>query len=804
MMPGREGADDAGDDGTRAWRSSLAPTRRPGVPTAQETPPPGGDPSGDETTALSAQPDTGGGRLTAPTDLESTEREPGAAPLGSGLGAEIEPGRVVFGKYAVVRPLGKGGMGAVWLVRHQGLEAERALKVIIPQVAVDPQMQARFRREARAMARFMHPNAVVVHDADIRPGGAAFIEMEYVRGESLNKLLTPDAPMGLSWTARILEQLCDVLQVAHEHGIVHRDLKPSNLMLLDGQPPGREHLKVLDFGIAKILGAEDRDADGDAGPEAVAGAAGVVDGEEMITIPGLPVGTPHYMSPEQIDARPEGVDGRSDIYAVGVILYEFLTGTTPFQGSTLRVIADHMNAPPPPFAERNPEARVPPEVERLVLRCLEKDPARRPQTARELAEEFRRLALPETEPISPPKPPPAPRWRRPLAVASLVVLALLLLASSLRTRTPPLAVRAAPAALRLRAGDSATLSVLATRGRAGGPVRFSAVAVPEGVRVDPDPSSRGGGDEAQFLVAADLNIVAGMGPQALTIRAEAGGLRRTVDVPLSVEPPAVALPAHFVRPQGARLVRVNGRVYPVRIARDFPRIARDFPDGNRVVFLLIEKRRADDPDPFYIMEDKVWNALFAEFAAENPAAVKDSTWTRGAVADGRDLSSADGRVPVMRVSAKEAHAFASWLGGRLPSSRQWDKAAGLAPEDHPGRVGPFEGEWDPSDPGRIAVDREEEGPLPVGRASRDVGPFGCRDMAGNGLEWTRDLLLPTGQTIPPADERAARIILRGRRYSEPSPLTYDEMVAAASKGDAAPYLDADPEIGFRVVIEIGP
>jgi formylglycine-generating enzyme required for sulfatase activity len=259
----------------------------------------------------------------------------------------------------------------------------------------------------------------------------------------------------------------------------------------------------------------------------------------------------------------------------------------------------------------------------------------------------------------------------------------------------------------------------------------------------------------------------------------------------------VTLPARFARVKGARLVRVNGRALP-------DRIARDVPGGNRVVFLLIGKRRADDPDPFYIMEDKVWNALFAEFAAENPAAVRGSKWTRGAVADGRYLTNADGRLPVMSVTAKEALAFASWLGGRLPSCRQWDKAAGMAPEDHRGRFGPFEGAWDPRDPGRIAVGREKEGPLPVGRATRDVGPFGCRDMAGNGLEWTRDLLLPRGETIPPADEKAALITHRGRRYSERSPLTYDEMADAASRGDAAPYLDADPEIGFRVVIEIGP
>ena len=234
------------------------------------------------------------------------------------------------------------------------------------------------------MALFSHPNAVAVHDANA-DGDIAYIEMEYVRGRSLNKVLDAGVPMPLDWMARMVDQLCAVLQVAHDHGIVHRDLKPSNLMLLDAQPGAREHLKVLDFGIAKILDADDQGHD------------------DLQTRKGATIGTPAYMSPEQIDSETNKIDGRSDIYSVGVILYEMLTGRRPFTSASFKLTYDHLYTPPPSFSDVNQTIRIPEEVEKLVLRCLEKDPNLRPQSARELGDEFRRLA-------TPPKPPEPTCW----------------------------------------------------------------------------------------------------------------------------------------------------------------------------------------------------------------------------------------------------------------------------------------------------------------------------------------------------------------------------------------------------------
>jgi len=261
------------------------------------------------------------------------------------------------------------------------------------------------------------------------------------------------------------------------------------------------------------------------------------------------------------------------------------------------------------------------------------------------------------------------------------------------------------------------------------------------------------------------------------------------------------LPPGYQGAAGAKLRQINNHLFYDRIVT--------VSAGHHVVFLLIPKSKPDDPPSFYIMEDKVSNELFAlfendpagqkllkEFRQNQPKLIKD-LWRKGAVADGKDLGTSEDQLPVMRATLLEAYAFARWLGGHLPSARQWDKAAGRF-EDKAG-PGPFDGPWDKQDQNAVAVNRPKEGPMPVGHASRDVSRFGCRDMAGNGWEWTRDALgerqpFTRGFRLHP---ELTRVILRGQSYRAPRPLSFSDLEGPESW----PYLDVSPEIGFRVVLE---
>src|SRR5262245_54172817 len=160
------------------------------------------------------------------------------APVGDG--AMLAPGKIISNRYELSRLLGQGGMGQVWLVRDHKIKALRAMKLIVAGIVHDRRARSRFKREPMVMAEITHPNAVSIHDAELAEEDLAYIVMEYVQGQSIDKLFRQGMPMPLDWTARILDQLCDVLETVHGHNpqIIHRDLKPSNLMLLEGRPPG--------------------------------------------------------------------------------------------------------------------------------------------------------------------------------------------------------------------------------------------------------------------------------------------------------------------------------------------------------------------------------------------------------------------------------------------------------------------------------------------------------------------------------------------------------------------------------------
>ncbi len=276
-------------------------------------------------------------------------------------------GRVFMGRYETVRLIGEGGMGRVYLARQLDLGRQVVVKVMHDHIAADPKFRERFARETLLMARFQHPYAVTLYDASLNDPQGSCIVMEYIRGVTLDQLLQSNGRLTPARVGRLLYQLCEVLQAAHALGIVHRDLKPSNLMIVDPDTP-YELLKVMDFGLAKMLT-----------PDQFA--------KITQTHTEFAVGTPGYMCPEQ--ARGDEMDGRGDLYSVGVILYELLAGRLPFAGrSTMDLLLAHVTEDPPPLSIASGDLDVPPAVEEVVRLCLAKNPDERPRSARELAELF--------------------------------------------------------------------------------------------------------------------------------------------------------------------------------------------------------------------------------------------------------------------------------------------------------------------------------------------------------------------------------------------------------------------------------
>ena len=277
-------------------------------------------------------------------------------------------GRVFLGRYETRRLLGEGGMGKVYLARQLDLGRDVVVKVMHESIASDPKFRDRFQRETLLMARFQHPGAVTLYDASLDDPLGPCIVMEYVRGINLEALLAKNGRMSAPRVGRIIGELCEVLQAAHDEGIIHRDLKPANLMVAEADTP-RERIKVMDFGLAKLIEGEP-------------GTRKVTD-----TNVDFAVGTPGYICPEQV--RGEEMDHRGDLYSVGIMMYELISGRLPFTGPTsMDILLAHATEYAPTFAELGLSGWVPAEVEELVFDTLAKDPEDRPQTARELAERF--------------------------------------------------------------------------------------------------------------------------------------------------------------------------------------------------------------------------------------------------------------------------------------------------------------------------------------------------------------------------------------------------------------------------------
>jgi serine/threonine protein kinase len=504
------------------------------------------------------------------------------------------------------------------------------------------------------------------------------------------------------------------------------------------------HIKIADFGLARVQEATRR----------------------SITASGC--GTPAFMAPEVWRGK---FNERSDLYSLAVTYAELRLDRRLFTGDLMKVMIDQI--------ETMPDLAPLPAAEQQVLhRALAKDPNQRYANGREFVRALERAATADgaTESI-------------PVDAAALT--ARISPAAGLEddpsarlVGSPPEAAKSLSTLVTSQGslpGLTPTQTDPAWKAQAAAPAAPPQAKAP-GTRPRPrrPPPTR-------LLVGAGLLVLAAVFSLSLAGRWWLG--------PRPAEDPEIPLPPECKPVSEAGTFLVAGKPYYKRIAQ--------VKDGTEIIFVLIPKARPTDPDTFYMMEDKVSVRLFRQFAALNPKAVTDSRWEKGGRAGNRDLNNADDLHPVLGVVVEDAWRFARWLGGDLPSDHQWNKAAGLFEE--PRGEGPFQGSWDATEKTQIAVNRAEEGPLRVGQATKDISPYGIRDMAGNGQEWTHSILeigLTTKERVPlrrsptPDD----RVLLRGRGYNWPTPLLYKDLEANTQLRSKL-YTDTDAFTSFRVVLQ---
>jgi serine/threonine protein kinase len=279
---------------------------------------------------------------------------------------ELLVGSVIGDRYRLLRLIGTGGMGSVYESEHIMLQKRVAVKLLREEFIKRPRMMIRFKQEAKILAQIGHENIANVIDFGETSQGQMYIVMEYLQGEDLRTRIEREQALPITQAVPIIIQICKALKAAHKKGIIHRDMKPENVFLIS-KDEKQDFVKILDFGVAKILD--------------------IHNAQERLTSPGVVFGTPEYISPEQIQSLP--LDHRVDIYSVGIIMYEMLTGKVPFRGdSFLQIVTQHLINPPPSPLSVNPHIHLPSKMEEIIFKALSKEPEERYQSMDELIEDL--------------------------------------------------------------------------------------------------------------------------------------------------------------------------------------------------------------------------------------------------------------------------------------------------------------------------------------------------------------------------------------------------------------------------------
>jgi serine/threonine protein kinase len=722
----------------------------------------------------------------------------------------------IGGGYKMIKRIGCGGFAEVWQAETPGGFPVAIKRILRPLDHAEAQVELRALGEIKKLS---HPYLLQTRDYDLMDN-RLYVVMDLAdctlsdRLEQCKRSGLPGIPP--DELLRYIHEAAEALDYMHGEKVHHRDIKPKNILLHKG------HAKIADFGLAKVIESQ------------------------RLTVTGS--GTAPYMAPEVWRRQ---VSPHSDQYSLAVTYAELRLGRMPFSGTDMySLMLDHLegkaNLDPMPQAEqqvvRKALSKEPADRYSTCLafvqaleRALEDLPARdhpRPPSRRKASKSAGDLRqatdlgtmIPGDTPIEDPGPlttsdtereRSTPGWRPPSGPRRLpwVVIgigcALLVGLAGWKLFAPRLGGfnldSLEPATV--RTGQSATISLWVQRRHFDGPIWLSASSLPAGITVS--GMIEPGGESGTLNIAAGAEAAIGDFP--IAIRAEAEG-REFREMPLQLTILPDYWQPNWRKAADAEVVEdANRRKHYSRIEVEC--------GGIPVRFVLVpqEPRKAGQNDPaeptFYIMENKVWNELYGRFAAEQPEQA-GKTWELGGVSRKGDeevnLGSSNGKLPALRMTVEQANAFARWLGGRLPTTRQWDKASGYF--KNPRGSGPFrspEGRkegpkgisWQA---GEIAIGRREEGPMPVGEASCDVSPYGCHDMAGNGREWTRDLPGEPRRQVPiPRPTPDDWVYLRGRWYAGREPWLFRVVDDPQAVGiEIGKYMEPSSYNGFRVVLEL--
>ncbi len=660
------------------------------------------------------------------------------------------------GRYKIEALLGQGGMSAVYRAQDPNLRRTVAVKLIHSHLSADPEFVRRFELEAAAVAQLRHPHIVQVYDFN-HEDDVYYMVMEYLPGESLQSRLKTLSAAGerfsLQDTADIIARVADAVAYAHERGTVHRDLKPANVMLMPQDQP-----VLTDFGVAKILGAQQH------------------------TATGAVVGTPAYMSPEQV--RGEALDGRADIYSLGVMLYEMAAGRPPFEGdSAMTVMLKHVNEAVPDI--RRQVEGAPADFIQLVDRALAKQPADRIQTAAELAAALRATvrklpggtamvarppdaALNATQMEPTDTQPMIMGTQRMAPVENATASATMIdpLANRPRPGPPPIAPLVPPVSRRsppwaLLAGAAIVMLVCLVLG-GGAAVIISQLGLFGGTATAttrPTEASTPAGPTEEATDAAPTT-----GPLATKV-VQPTDVPAPTDVP-TLEPTATAEPVEV--PPGMILVP----------AGTFNMGAGDSGDTAPIHTVTL--------DSFFMDQYEVTNERYSQCVSAGVCAppTRRSTDTR----PGYFTDPAFANFPMVNETWDQAENFCEWDGRRLPTEAEWEYAAtgGNA------RVYPWGDTFDPN-----LLPANEPDTVGVGNFPGGASPFGIQDMSGNVVEWVLDWYdadyyanSPAASPIGP--ETGTRKVLRGGGFGNPDPSLYTTF-RRYNRAPNAP----DVDIGFR-------